>query len=416
MALNNSFKDSLDIANRACAHCGVPAILSVDEASPRNKTLSDIYDKMRQFELRRNIWRFAKRKVHLRPLDVNSRRLDPQQWDSTATYLPGAIVAYENGDLWQTWVPENSGNEPSVSDAWEAYFGNVAVFLYDSTKSYEAGELVYKAATAGSFIVYLSLSNGNVNVPDTTTAYDATVTYGIDDLAYYSGSQWRSVIAVNTGNTPADAPDDWVDTVTYAATNTAVGSDGYIYASVGSGNVGNDPVTDDGSLWTKGGPYAWTRVPTQQASSSKWLPLYAGLQMVGPDATILNSGDDRNLFILPAGYLREARMQPKVERPSDDREEYGDYLLTGQFDFNFAFIADITKVTRMDPMFCEMLGLRLAVESVQKLTQSDEKKKGIIQEYTQFGVEARIVNAIEVGYTEPDEDDFVTVRNSGQYC
>ncbi len=64
----------------------------------------------------------------------------------------------------------------------------------------------------------------------------------------------------------------------------------------------------------------------------------------------------------------------------------------------------------MDPMFCEGLSCRIAIEVCEPLTQSTSKLAGITAEYKQFMGDARQVNGIEVGPVEPTEDEFITCR------
>lgn len=409
--LNSGFKDSLDVANQALIHLGLPLILAVDEDSNRNTVMSGLYTKARQYELRRNVWRFSKRAARLRAIDLTTRLLDPSDWETGVTYLPGAIVKHTNGDLWVSFMPENIGNEPGVTDVWEPYTGPMSISLYDSTITYSAGELVYKATSlAGSFVVYVSRINGNTSAPDTVTAYDATVTYGINDVVSYSGYQWRSVIPYNLANTPAVAPSDWDKSTNYDTDDTATAGDGYIYKALSDSNLGNDPVLDDGTLWSKQGPYAWNRIPVLQSSSKDWLPLFANATTLGLEHLNLMAEDGRNVFLLPSGYLRQVRRQPKVIQAASDFEVYGDYILSHDATILLSFSADHTKVSKMDPMFCEMLALRMAEQACETLNQDETKLAAVMAKYKRAATEAREVNAIENGYEEPDEDDFVTVR------
>ena len=422
--VNSAFKDSLDIANRSLDHLGLPHILSIGEDSTRYQVLSEVYDKLRQYELRRNIWRFSKRKCFMRPIDVNTRKLAPALWNSTYSYQPGAIVQWNNGDLFVTFETDNVGNDPSLTDHWEAYYGSQAALLYDPTISYYEGELVYMAGTlAGSFIVYLSLVNSNIatgvpitgTTPNVATAWSATDTYDLDDMSYYAGLQWRSTIAVNLNNTPAVAPSDWAIGVTYGAAATATGSDGYVYTSIAGSNLGNDPVADTThTYWTQGGPYAWSRVPALQPSGNTWLPLFCGLKPLGIDslgmAIPAAIGQDNNYFLLPAGYLREARLNPDLSLAANDHHVYGDYIMSTDNNILLAYAADMTKVVRFDTMFCEMLAATMAYQTCECLTQSTGKQGACLQAYKTAANEAREVNSIEVGTQEADMDDWIAVR------
>lgn len=424
------FLDSLDIGNRALRHCGEDFIASVTEDSKRNQEVSFAYDKVRRAELRRNVWRFAIRKAVLRPVDTNTMIVKPSAYNSAAIYLPGAVVKDTNGLLWVSIIPDNQNNTPGDNnDAWDMYFGPLTVEPYDTTgtTAYYAGELVYApGALAGSFAVYMSLQSANSDVPYTATAYDATVTYHRGMVVSYSGSQWRSLIEVNLGVTPADGPADFDITATYAATNTVTGSDNFIYSSVGSGNVGNDPVTDGGIHWTNTNvANAWSRSPTVATSSIKWRVIAADIENLvfnypigtGPSS----QSETRNVYRLPAGYLREAPQDPKAGSTSylgapsglmyKDWNFEGDYIVSRDvYPIIFRFGADVTKVTEMDDLFCEGLACRIAIAICEALTQSGSKLQTIASAYKLFMGEARLVNAIEEGPVEPEEDDWITCR------
>jgi len=421
------FLDSLDIANRAIQHTGGTHIAAVTEDSKNNFETAFAYDKVRRAELRRNVWRFSIRKAVLRPVDTSTMLIVPAAYDATKTYLPGAIVTDTNGQLWTSNEPDNINNTPGDTDIWDMYFGPLTVSLYSSTTSYSSGELVYKPGTvAGSYAVYLSLQNGNSDVPSTATAYDSTVTYGRNQVVSSGGSQWRSLIEVNLGITPADGPLAFDIGATYAAAATVTGSDHFIYSSVGSGNIGHDPVTDGGVHWTNTNvANAWSRTPTIAVSSIKWRVLDATIKAIpiiypigsGPSS----EGTTRNAFRLPSGFLREAGQSPKAGSNSrmgapsglayNDWEFEGNFIVSQQTDpIIFRFVADVTKVSAFDDMFCEGLACRIATAICEPLTQSGSKLQTIASAYKLFMGEARTVNAIEVGSEELPVDDYIACR------
>lgn len=421
------FLDSLDIANRALQHCGAEKILSVTEDSKNNKEVSFAYDKVRRAELRRNVWRFAVRKAVLRAIDTTTMLIAPAVWNSTTIYLPGAIVKDVNGQLWISSEPENVNNSPGDTGVWDMYCGPMTADLFDATTSYSAGELVYKAgADPASYAVYMSLQNGNSDDPSVATAWVSTTTYLANDVVSYGGYNWRSLIPFNTGVTPASGPAAFDPTATYSSGQTVTGSDNFIYSSVGNGNVGNDPVTDGGVHWTNTHlPNAWSRSQTLASASVKWRAIAAAIKNLvflypigaGPssDAT------SRNVFRLPAGYLKEAPQDPKAGSnsylgapsglPYDDWQLEGDYLISSDGGpIVFRFVYDVTKVAAMDDMFCEGLACRIAAAICEPVTQSNAKLQTIASEYKLVMGEARTVNAIENGAVEPPEDDYVTCR------
>lgn len=421
------FLDSLDVANRALQHLGAELIGSVDEDSTNNKNISFSYDKVRRAELNRNTWRFSIRNVVLRAVDRDTMILVPSLYDSTKTYLIGAIVRDTNGQLWQSMLSSNIDNTPGANnDSWDSYFGPLTVMAYDSTVGYYAGELVYKAgATAGSFSIYSSLENINTDVPSTTTAYDATVTYHAGEIVSYSGSQWRSRIEVNLGITPAEGPAAWDATVTYTLAQTVTGSDNFIYSAVGT-TLGADPTTDGGVHWTNTNlAFAWTALPVIPASSGKWRVIDAAMQNLNFSYPIgsgpATQSGTLNVFRLPAGYLKVAPQDPKNGANPFLGAPSGNVYLDWNFQDNFIvshdigpiifrFVADVTRVVQFTDMFCEGLACRVAIACCEGITQSTSKLTNVVSEYNKVMGEARLVNAIEIGATEPPEDDYITCR------
>lgn len=420
------YLDSLDIANRALQHVGAPKIYSIGEDSRQNLEVSFVYDKVRRAELRRNIWTFSVKRAALRSLTATTRQIVPALWNANQLYLQGAICTDANGYIWLSMEADNLGNEPGSSASWDQYFGPMTADLYDSTISYYAGELVYApAGNPGGFVVFMSLISGNTDVPGTATPYDATAIYTVDDEVAYLGTNYRSMIPYNKANTPANAPIPFSITTTYSIGQTVAGSDGYIYSSVGNGNVGNDPVLDAGVHWTNTTvPAAWTTQPAMFTTSNNWQSLYCGLipirinYPIGSGPTFSSAA--RSVFRLPANFLREAPQRPRSGAGSyypsglyyTDYEFDGVYLTTSDTTavIVLRFAGDIVDVTKMDDMFCEGFACRIAEGVSEPLTQSSSKLQQIAAEYKVFMGEARTVNAIEQGPTEPPEDDYITAR------
>lgn len=421
------FFDSLDIANRALDHLGATHIETPTEESVNNAKIAPIYDKVRRAELRRNNWRFAIRKCILHPVDTTTYLLAPALWNVGTLYLPGSIVADANGQLWLSTQPNNTGNQPGASDIWENYFGQMTADIYDTTggTTYFAGDLVYIPSADSSYIVYMSMINGNTEAPNTADVWSATQTYMQDQTASHSGSQWRSLIAMNLDNIPATGPANWSATTAYTTSQQVTGLDGFIYTAA-QGNTGVNPVTDGGTNWTNTDmPNAWTSSPLIPATSNLWVPIYAAMQSLsilyplntGP----LSQALTRNIFRLPAGYLRQVVGDPTaginpflgapVGRVSKDWEFEGNYILSQQSTpLMLRFVADIQTVTKMDDMFCEGLAARIAMEACEAITNSNAKMQTCINTYKQMMGEARIVNAVEIGPVEPPEDDYITCR------
>lgn len=413
----SAYLDSLDIANRAIIHLGVRQIASVDEDSKNNRTMAALYDVLRQAELRRNVWKFAKRKCVVRPIESSTRILRPNAWEEDTLYLPGSIVMYANEQYWISFEDENRGNEPGTSNVWEHYYGPLSVSLYASSNTgYYAGELVYVPIEdkPGAFVVFYSRVAGNSDDPTVVSDWDEDATYGLDEVVSYASVQWRSVIPVNIGVTPDAAPADWSEVTTYASGNSVVGSDGFIWTSDGSGNIGHDPVDSTGFWSSTGIAYAWEADPTIYNSSSKWVPIFADLKNVSLEATNMGLGlQGQAIYKSPAGALRDAKVDPRSNQ-EDTAQALGQYFVDYNSVRTFAFVADITDVTTFDPMFCEGLASRMAIEACEALVQKSQGGGSLLATltalYGKFMTEARTVNAIEVGTEEADEDEYLTCR------
>ncbi len=129
----------------------------------------------------------------------------------------------------------------------------------------------------------------------------------------------------------------------------------------------------------------------------------------------------RNFYRFPNNFLSKAPQDPKagssstIGAPSglsypDWQFEDGGFTTREVNPIIFHFVADFTDVSRMNAMFCEGLGARIALSVVEILTQSSAKHQQIKQDYEKFMTEARIKNAILVGAEEPPEDDYITCR------
>ncbi len=432
-----AFTSAVDIANRGLQHCGatrMDASLGFNEGGVNAAESSFAYDKLREAELRSNLWTFAIKKVALRAVDTNSMLLQPALWSSTVTYFRGSIVQDENENYWISKIPANLNNDPLLTDFWEPYFGSVTVPLWDSTgnTAYFAGEVVYTTPGDGTSRTYLSLVDGNADNPATATTWSATVTYGKDDVVTRSSVAYKSLIDNNLNQDPASAPALFNISTTYAAGNKVGGSDGLIYTSIGSGNIGHDPTLDGDVHWSTAGVLnPWTTVIGGGTGSVKWLEIGgaefpSGVSIVEYRPTYpIGSGPisqsvTRNVFHLPNSFLRPAPQMPKTATPylgGPSGNVYKDWTYENEFIVTFdggpivyRFVADVTSVRKMDAMFCEGLAARIGFEICEKVTQSSAKKQVIAKTYNEWIGRAKLVDAIEQDYTDQPDDDFISVR------
>jgi hypothetical protein len=430
------FTTPADIGNRALQHCGaelMDAALGFTEVSKVARQTFFAYGKLRRAELERNVWTFATRRAALRAIDANTMLLRPSLWVSTTTYFAGSIVDDGSGTLWVSRIQNNLNNQPP-STSWEPYFGPLTATLFDSTLSYFAGEVVYTAAGDGTNRVYVSLQTGNSDVPVTATAWSATTTYNTSQVVTLSSVAYMSLIDLNLNQTPSSSPAAWSSLTTYTTGQQVYNStDGLIYSSVGNGNLNNNPATDGGVNWTNTGVLCpWTTVFTGGPGSLKWLEIGGAEFPAGVGLTTLNiiyplgsgpssQNNTRNVYRLPAGYLREAPQDPKAGSTSwfgaptnslyNDWAFEGDYIVTRDNGvIVLRFVADVQDVSKMKSMFCEGLAARIGMEICEPLTNSSAKIGTIAQLYAKTMGEARIVNAIEAGSEEPPLDDFLACR------
>jgi hypothetical protein len=436
-----AFRTAVDIANRALDHCGQDQLsptLGFSEVSKKATLLNRLYPKLREAELRRNTWRFAIKQTLLRIIDANTMLLTPTLWSSFPTYFVGSIVADQTGTLWESIVRNNLNNQPEIPPVppafptWREYFGPMTAALYSATTTYAIGELVYTTAGNGTYRVYRSLVSANADNPATATAWAATTTYFKNQVVTFSAVPYMSLIDFNLNQTPTGSAAAWSSVTTYALGNAVTGSDGVRYTSIAGGNLNHDPVLTVG-FWTNTGILTpWTTVFTGGTGSVKWLQIGGAEFPFGVGIEPLNiiyplgsgptsQSTTKNLFRLPAGFLRKAPQDPKAgsvswfgsptNRNYDDWLFQDKYIVSMQSDnIPFHFIADTVDVTEMDPMFCEGLAAQIAMQACEPLTQSATKIKVIADFYKLQMGDARTANAIEIGTEEAPLDDYLECR------
>jgi hypothetical protein len=362
-------------------------------------------------------------------------------WAVGTTYAAGATVSYTDGNTYASLTGGNVGNiPPSSGSNWSLVptltlatvpVPNQSTAVIVPVSSPVIEWVSTTTYSLGSFVMfngkeYVSIANANAaNYPNA-----AASTFW---AALTGATPYMSLIDLNIANNPANAPALWAVGTTYAAGNKVGGSDGNIYTSVGSGNVGNNPVTDGGVHWTNTGILnPWTTVFTQGAGNQQWLQVggsaapsgvaLAQVDIVWPVGSGPSSNTQtKNVYRLPAGFLRVAPQNPKgallpwLGGPAGNTQK--DWTYNGQYFVTwdagpiiYRFVADVVDVTQFSPMFCEGLACRIGMEVCETLTQSDAKLKTIQGEYQKFMGEARLSDSIEAGFEDPPEDEYISVR------
>jgi hypothetical protein len=435
-SMANEYFTNVDIGNRALQHLGATRITSFSDNSKNASAISFVYDKLRQAELRRNVWRFSIREVALRPVDTTTLRVTFLPWSATIAYQPGAIVADPslNGVLWVSAKPFNLNLAPGTDPSWDIYYGPLTADVFTpipnsiGSPAYYTGELVYETLGAGKIQVYSSLSEQNSTDPVSgTDTWAATTTYAKGQVTQNPGDSffYISLIDNNLNNTPGTYG-AWDSGTTYAISTIVGASDGNLYISMTNSNTNHNPIGDNGTNWQPtGNLWPWTTNFTSGISAIPWTLQYC---MVGAMNIVypLGSGPasqtfTRNIFKLPNGFLRQASNDPKQGSVSflgaPGGAPYNDWNLEGEFltsqtawPIILRFGADMTQVSKFDPMFCEGLAARIAMETCEELTQAQDKLRAAETMYAGFMGQARTVNGIETGPTEPPEDDWLTTR------
>lgn len=247
----------------------------------------------------------------------------------------------------------------------------------------------------------------------------------------------------------------WASGTTYAINDVVLGSDSQLYSSKVAANIGNDPAQHTFDKWTyyfgSDVAQAYDATVTYYAGelvyltgfttvylslisqnpdlppTANWLtlstqPTMAAANFIYPiGAGPVNQALTRNAFRLPAGFLRQVPNDPKQgsnmplgapsARAYDDYNFEGDYLTSFTPDvIVLRFAADVSDPNLFDPMFSEGFAARIGYEIVETLTQSASKQAGIAAAYQKFMMEARTVDGIERGPTEPPEDTYISCR------
>jgi hypothetical protein len=373
-----------DIANLAIGLLGAADRIAAGafrtEDSHNAATLRNNYDECRRSELRRNVWRFAIRTSALRPVGDFSKLVTFGAWAVGTTYAVNDVVLGSDGNIYFSLVASNLAHDPISSPTyWTLYFGSLLAQEY-------------------------------------VMAWSASITYDIDDHTVGSDSQvYRSLVNTNLNNNPV--------------------GDGNVHWSLATVvDADDDTEADDEDYWSGEIVYVGRKVYLSKISSndtdpgsSSWLLLTTTPSLVSPNFVYpIGAGPSgqvstRNAYRLPNGFLRQAPEDPKqgstlfLGAPSAlayrDWNLESDYLTTRDSGvILFRFSADLADTTKFDPMFIQGLAARLAYDNCEALTQSTAKKADAERAYKSYMTEARMVNGIETGPTEPPEDDYIRCR------
>ena len=116
-------------------------------------------------------------------------------------------------------------------------------------------------------------------------------------------------------------------------------------------------------------------------------------------------------FTLPADFLRLLPKDPEEDINDLDWRIEGKKIATNDTaPLEVRYIYRVEDPNDFDPLFVETLACRIALQTCEKLTQSNAKKAAITQEYKDAIAEAKRTNGIENVPREPPADTWDTAR------
>src|SRR6267154_405764 len=228
MAGSLGYQTSLDIANRALQHCRVNRIAAFTDSSFAAKETGFVYDKLREAELRCNLWRFATKRTVLRAIQTDTTVL------ATSADCPSGKVLTFTSTVGAALGPVFSSNGAIPSNALVLSFTSTTVTLSLNV----TGDI-----PSGTAITF-----GPQTLIWTPPTYAAGTTYAVGAVVNdANGEWWQSSVASNTGNTPVpgafwrhytgvDSLMPWLATTRYFTGELVLGSDSNVYMSLVSNN------------------------------------------------------------------------------------------------------------------------------------------------------------------------------------
>lgn len=433
----SAYKTEVDVINRALQHLRRSLIRVRTDRTAEAQHTSLAYDRLREAELETNLWRFATRRVVMRPVSKSTEVWTPPAYSASTTYSVGHVITY-SGEWWQSKVAANVGNTPQLGDYWRRYYGPdscdpflslsaapAAPTLTSSASGSLAAQTVYVTVTylgAGGETVAssessLALAASHVAVVTSPAAASYATSYNVyaSDSTGSETLQNASPITIGTNWTMPTtglvlgrgAPTAAVTSSSASATSFFPGElvnfNGSVYLSLISANTDVPPTP------------AWLSV-------SGTLSLLQILYPVGTGPVTDQSTS--NVYRLPVGYLKQAPTSPKsganpwLGAPKGTvREDWvfeGGYVVSAFAEpLLMRYVANTVDVPDFSAVFCEMLASRIAEETGPVLAEADlwrEILANVRAHYRDERTKAVRKNDIEIGPVDPDIDDFLLCR------
>lgn len=120
-------------------------------------------------------------------------------------------------------------------------------------------------------------------------------------------------------------------------------------------------------------------------------------------------------FPVPSDFLRLIKPARLGLDWHVEQHEGGLAILTNDGNtLEIRYIAKVTNPALFDPCFVEMLACKIAWHCCERITQSNTKKAGLMEEYKEAKQEARRTNAFELPKNPEPIDEWLAARQTGQ--
>lgn len=135
--------------------------------------------------------------------------------------------------------------------------------------------------------------------------------------------------------------------------------------------------------------------------------------VLAPSATV-PAFDFARAFELPADWLRTIPPPRHVDWTTEVIDGRP-HILTNEGDVLYLrYVAKVTDETTFDACFVEMLATKIAWHCCEQITQSNQKKADLVEEYKMHRNEARRVNAFEQASPPEPESPWIEARTLGE--
>lgn len=179
--------------------------------------------------------------------------------------------------------------------------------------------------------------------------------------------------------------------------------------NIGLAALGEDPISDINSPYNRAIKMkaAYHRVRRKVLEERPWR-FAKKLEQLAASATPPAFGYG-NAFDLPADFVR---MYDEVDDSEQDWEVVGNQVMTNAGGpLNIVYIFDHTDPTKYPPLFCTLLGLELASDQCEAITQSDAKQAKIDRRLSETKAAASTSSAQQANPREWDDDILLRSRN-----